>query len=102
MIVRSITTSLMKYWKELKIGILLIVGTLYLSGCTLDDPGVTSSDPPLLLEANQNLSLITLNWDRVKVTGFKEYILLQSTGDIPNSPTPVVNSETTVLKRIDD
>ena len=36
------------------------------------------------------------------VTGFKEYIILQSTTDIPNGPEPVINTETTVLKRIDD
>ena len=88
--------------KGLLAGIILIGGTAFLSGCTLDDPGITDKNPPLSLHVDQNLSLITLSWDPVKITGFKEYILLQSTTEIPNTPAPVVNSETTVLKRIDD
>ena len=91
----------MMHWK----GVLLsniLVGGLFLSGCSLDTPGVTDSNPALTLNASQNLSLINLSWDPVKVTGFKEYIILQSTSDIPNSPTPEVNGETSVLKRIDD
>ncbi len=75
---------------------------LMAQACTLDDPGNTSSSPALTLHADQNLSLITLSWDPVNVTGFKEYILLQSTSDIPNGPEPEINSETIVLKRIDD
>ena len=92
----------MVYWKGLKIGIILSGSIAFMCGCTLDDPGSSGANPPLTLHAEQNLSLITLSWDPVKVTGFKEYVLLQSTSDIPNSPTPEINVETTVLKRIDD
>jgi hypothetical protein len=44
------------------------------------------------------------NWNGkpVKVTGFKEYILLQSTAEIPNSPTPPVSQDVTVLTRINE
>ncbi len=83
-------------------GIILLGSIFFMAGCTLNDPGISNSDPALSLQVEQNLSLIKLSWDQVKVTGFKEYILLVSTTDIPNSPTPEVNSETTVLKRIDD
>ena len=89
-------------WKNLPIPLFLAISAIFIQGCSLDDPGSSSSNPPLTLHADQNLSLITLSWDPVKVTGFKEYILLQSTSDIPNSPTPEVNTETTILKRIDD
>lgn len=92
----------MLHWKKLHIPLFLAITLFYIYGCSLDDPGSSSSNPPLTLHADQNLSLITLSWDPVKVTGFKEYILLQSTSDIPNSPTPEVNAETTILKRIDD
>ncbi len=92
----------MAHWKGLQIGIILLGSVFFMAGCTLSDPGISNSDPALTLHAEQNLSLITLSWDPVKVTGFKEYILLVSTTDIPNAPTPEVNSETTVLKRIDD
>ncbi len=89
-------------WKGIYISILLMGGLSFLANCTLDDPGASGSNPPLTLHADQNLSLITLSWDPVKVTGFKEYVILQSTSDIPNAPTPIVNGETIVLKRIDD
>ncbi|MGB4847512.1 MAG: hypothetical protein WBP41_06305 [Saprospiraceae bacterium] len=88
--------------KGIKTAVILMWGLSFLSACHLEDPGISGSDPALTLHANQNLSLITLSWDPVHVTGFKEYIILQSTTDIPNGPTPVVNAETTVLKRIDN
>ncbi len=81
---------------------ILMWGLTFLPSCHLEDPGTSSSDPALVLHADQNLSLINLSWDPVNVTGFKEYIILQSTTDIPNGPTPVLNAETTVLKRIDN
>ncbi|MGB3080245.1 MAG: hypothetical protein WBB31_14260 [Saprospiraceae bacterium] len=86
----------------IKIAVILMWGLTFLSACHLEDPGMSGSDPALTLRADQNLSLINLSWDPVNVTGFKEYIILQSTTDIPNGPTPVVNAETTVLKRIDN
>ncbi|MEP6795556.1 MAG: hypothetical protein ABJB16_14605 [Saprospiraceae bacterium] len=86
----------------LKIAVILVWGLSFLSACHLEDAGISSSDPALTLHADQNLSLITLNWDPVNVTGFKEYIILQSTTDIPNGPAPIVTAETTVLKRIDN
>ena len=92
----------MVHWKGLKIGIILSGSIAFISGCTLDEPSSSGDNPPLTLHAEQQLSLITLSWDPVKVTGFKEYVLLQSTSDIANTPTPEVNAETTVLKRIDD
>ena len=78
-----------------------VISNLLITGCSLDNPA-TSSEPPLTLHVEQNLSLITLRWDAVKVTGFKEYILLQSLEDIPDSTVPVVNSMIFLLKRIDD
>jgi hypothetical protein len=80
---------------------LSVIISFFIIGCTLDNPA-TSSDPPLTLHVEQNLSLITLRWDAVKVTGFKEYILLQSLDDIPDSTAPVVNSMIFLLKRIND
>lgn len=74
----------------------------FLQACTLNDPGASNNTPPLTLQAEQNLSLTELIWMPVNVTGFKEYILLQSTNEIPVSPTPVVSANVTVLKRIDD
>ena len=68
--------------------------------CTLDEGNPGSSDPALMLHIHPELSLINLHWAPVKVTGFKEYVLLQSTGDIPNSPTPPVNQDVSVLARI--
>jgi hypothetical protein len=84
------------------IGWLTAFGLMISSGCTLDEPLPTSSEPALTLEYAQNLSLTELSWDQVNVTGFKEYILLQSSTPIPNNPTPVVNQDVTVLKRIKD
>src|SRR5688572_5794587 len=72
------------------------------TSCTLDDPGTPASNFPLTLQAEQDFSLIKLNWNPVKVTGFKEYILLQSTTEIPSNPVPTVSSEITIVKRIDD
>lgn len=88
--------------KGLRTIVILMWGLSLLSSCHLDDPGMSGSDPALTLHADQNLSLITLNWDSVNVTGFKEYIILQSSTDIPDGPTPVVTAETTILKRIDN
>jgi hypothetical protein len=79
-----------------------MVVLIFMDGCTLDDPGATNNSPALTLHADQNLSLLTLSWDPVNVTGFREYIIVQSTSDIPNTSEPEVNSETIVLKRIDD
>jgi hypothetical protein len=76
----------------------LMVG---LAGCSLSEPEPTSHNPALTLHAQQNLSLTVLSWDRVNVTGFKEYIILQSPNPIPDSPVPELSSEITVLKRID-
>lgn len=92
----------MKQSSDIKISFLLFMGLYLISGCQLDDTACSSSDPALTLHAEQNLSLITLSWDPVNVTGFKEYIILQSTTEIPNTPTPEVNTETTILKRIDN
>ncbi|HZV45173.1 MAG TPA: hypothetical protein VFF90_11880 [Saprospiraceae bacterium] len=68
--------------------------------CTLDEGTPGTSDPALTLQVHTDLSLINLSWTPVKVTGFKEYIILQSSGDIPNSPTPPVGQDVTVLDRI--
>jgi hypothetical protein len=70
--------------------------------CTLDEGNPGSTDPALTLQIHPELSLINLNWAPVKVTGFKEYVLLQSAGDIPNAPTPTVNQDISVLARIND
>lgn len=87
--------------KNLHSVIVLVVCLVYVS-CTLNDPGPSTATFPLTLEASQDFSLIRLNWSPVRVTGFKEYILLQSTSEIPSSPTPVVSAEVTIVKRIDD
>jgi len=68
--------------------------------CTLDEGNPGTNSPALTLQAHSELSLITLDWEPVKVTGFKEYIILQSTAEIPNSPTPPINQDVTVLTRI--
>lgn len=70
--------------------------------CTLDEGTPGSSEPALTLQVHNEFSLIKLEWEPVKVTGFKEYVLLQSTGEIPNSPTPPVNQDVTVLTRINE
>ena len=88
--------------KNLQSVFVLAVFLVYVSSCTLDDPGTSSPTFPLTLEASQDFSLIRLNWSQVKVTGFKEYILLQSTTEIPSSPAPVVSADITIVKRIDD
>lgn len=71
-------------------------------GCHLSDPDPGDPLATFALTGQQNLSLTTLSWDKVNVTGFKEYILLHSTQPIPSSPTPEVNQNVTVLHRIDD
>lgn len=83
---------------------LLLLTTISLAflHCTLDEGNPGSSDPALTLQAHTELSLIKLEWEPVKVTGFKEYIILQSTAEIPNSPTPTVNQDVTVLTRINE
>jgi hypothetical protein len=68
--------------------------------CTLDEGNPGTSDPALTLRVDSEFSLINLSWTPVKVTGFKEYIILQSSGEIPNSPTPPVGQDVTVLARI--
>ncbi|MBK9103497.1 MAG: hypothetical protein IPL92_02780 [Saprospiraceae bacterium] len=90
----------MKYLIGQYIALLTASAMILASGCTLDDPAPSSADPALTLDYSQNLSLTELSWDKVNVTGFKEYILLQSSSPIPNSPTPVVSQDVTVLKRI--
>ena len=92
----------MKFLISQNIALLALTALIFTSGCTLDEPAQTSNDPALSLDYTQNLSLTELTWDKVNVTGFKEYILLQSATPIPNSPTPVVNQDVTVLKRIKD
>ncbi len=79
---------------------LVALGLISSASCTLSDPDTTIHDPALTLEYTQDYSLTHFSWDKVKVTGFKEYILLQSNQPIPNNPTPVVNQDVTVLKRI--
>jgi hypothetical protein len=79
----------------------MIIGLVFIQ-CTLDEGNPGTSDPALTLQAHNELSLIKLEWEPVKVTGFKEYILLQSTSTIPNSPTPPVNQDVTVLTRINE
>ena len=98
----SISHHRMKIWNSQCNRLLTIVILAFLSACTLDDPAPTDQSPPLSLSTEQNLSLTTLSWDRVKVTGFKEYILLQSSSSIPDNPTPIVNQDVTVVKRIKD
>ncbi len=98
----SISHHSMKIWNSQCTRLLTIVIVTFLSSCTLDDPAPTDQSPPLSLTSAQNLSLTTLTWDRVNVTGFKEYILLQSSASIPDNPTPVVNQDVTVVKRIKD
>jgi len=80
---------------------IFVIISFSIIGCSLDTP-VTSSTPPLTLHVEQDHSSIILRWDAVKVTGFKEYILLQSIGDIPDSTSPVLNTMITILKRIND
>ncbi len=84
------------------IGAIAAIGLAFSWACTLDEPADTNEDPALTLDYTQHLSLTNLTWDVVKVTGFKEYIILQSSNPIPNSPTPVINQDVTVLKRIND
>lgn len=83
-------------------GIIFLAAISLLTGCTLDDPGTGGVNFPVSLQVEKDYSLIKLTWSSVKVTGFKEYILLQSTEEIPPSSTPVVSSTVTILKRIDD
>lgn len=80
----------------------LMAVLLLMTGCTLDEPGISGTNFPLTLQAETNLSLVKLSWPAVKVTGFKEYILLQSTDEIPVSDEPEVSANVTILKRIDD
>ncbi len=83
-------------------GLFLLLSTLFWSGCTLSDPDPTLNDPALTLTYTQDYSVTHFTWDKVKVTGFKEYILLQSAMPIPDAPTPEVNQDVTVLKRINE
>jgi hypothetical protein len=92
----------MKIWNNPYTRFVTIAIVAFLSSCTLDDPTPTDQSPPLTLTTEQNLSLTTLSWDRVNVTGFKEYILLQSSSSIPDNPAPVVNQDVTVVKKIKD
>lgn len=98
----SISHHSMKIWNIQFARLLTIAIVVLLSSCTLDDPAPTDQSPPLTLTPEQNLSLTKLSWDHVNVTGFKEYILLQSSNSIPDNPTPVVNQDVTVVIRIKD
>lgn len=82
--------------------LVLMAAMLLMAGCTLDEPGPSGVNFPLTLQAETNLSLVKLSWPVVNVTGFKEYILLQSTDEIPVSDEPEVSTDVTILKRIDD
>jgi hypothetical protein len=84
------------------IGFLFAMTSFCMVGCTLDEPAQGEQQPALSLTYDLNLSLTNLHWDKVNVTGFKEYIILQSSTPIPNNPTPVVNQDVTILKRIDE
>ncbi len=84
------------------IGVIATIGLAFSWSCTLDETTDTNQNPALTLDFEQELSLTNLSWDAVRVTGFKEYIILQSSNPIPNSPTPVINQDVTVLKRIND
>lgn len=84
------------------IGVIATIGLAFSWSCTLDEPTDTNQNPALTLDYTQDLSLTNLTWDAVRVTGFKEYVILQSSNPIPNSPTPVINQDVTVLKRIND
>lgn len=71
-------------------------------GCSLDTPADSPQAPALQLHVTQDQSLIHLQWSAVNVTGFEEYILLQSPSDIPNNPEPEVNQDVVVVERFDD
>ena len=88
--------------KRIPTGYLWIAGISFLSACTLDEPAPGSVGTTLNLAANQNYSLTSLSWTPVKVTGFKEYVILQSTDEIPSTPAPEISANVSVLKRIDD
>ncbi|MDQ3016380.1 MAG: hypothetical protein M3R25_06660 [Bacteroidota bacterium] len=77
-------------------------GLFLIHSCSLDEGPQGTTAPALQLNVNQELSITNLSWNPVKVTDFKEYVLLQSSGDIPNSPTPQINANVSVIKRIDN
>lgn len=81
---------------------LFFLGLILAQGCTLDEGTQGDPTPALALQVEKEFSLVHLTWDTVNVTGFKEYIILQSTGDIPDDPTPTVTQDVVVLKRFDD
>ena len=97
---RSISHHNMIPWNSQYTRLLLIAIVAFLSSCTLEEPDSTDKTPPLTLVAEQHLSQTKLTWDHVNVTGFKEYIILQSSTSIPDNPTPVVNQDVTLVKRI--
>lgn len=99
---RSISRHCMINRNSLYSSLLLIAFVAFFSSCTLEEPDATDKTPPLTLTAEQNLSLTKLTWDHVNVTGFKEYILLQSSSSIPDNPTPVVNQDVSLVARIKD
>ncbi len=101
-IVKSMPDTPYMTRKRIPTGILWIGCISFLAACTLDEPTPGNVGNTLTLSANQNYSLTSLSWNPVKVTGFKEYVILQSTHEIPSSPNPVINSDVSVLKRIDD
>ncbi len=80
----------------------ILAGSVVIPSCSLDAGEEGKPLTPLTLHLSQELSLTNLSWNPVKVTGFSEYILLQSSEEIPDDPTPVANATTTIIKRIDD
>ncbi|HUR31169.1 MAG TPA: hypothetical protein VMZ69_07030 [Saprospiraceae bacterium] len=82
--------------------ICLITGIALISSCTLDEPNSSNFVYPITLQAHQDYSLITLSWTPVNTTDFKEYIILQSSQEIPESPEPVISADVAIVKRIDD
>jgi hypothetical protein len=81
--------------------ILLVSGLWIWNGCSLDEGSPSTHDPALTLTATPQLSLVDLSWPEVKVTGFTEYVILQSSSPIPDAPTPEINQDVIVLTRID-
>jgi hypothetical protein len=75
---------------------------LVLQGCTLDTPEDSVQVPALQLQVEQDLSLTNLSWTRVNVTGFQEYVILQSHQDIPNTPEPETGLNVAIAARFDD
>ena len=63
------------FFRAICLALLVTTGWL---GCTLDEPAREPDQATLTLGFTQNKSLTNLTWNKVNITGFKEYILLQS------------------------